>query len=484
MVLSPPSEALTPIAAFRRIAASRPSAPAFRADDTRLCFADLAAETAALAAYLRGAGVRRGDLVAVLPATARGGLTAFLAIMHLGAVHCSLAHLGGASIDLAPRWLLGEGATVARLEALLPEVPALDLAAAPANASPPPVADIGPDHVAQIILTSGTTGRAKLVPLSFAVLAARTALRSRYYPTLGGVLSLMSPATAGGCQAAISTLLDGHPLDLSATPEGWAAAVADPGIAHIVASPVQLAGLLAQGPGPAAGMRGVLLMGGAVPASLAGAAEAALGCPLLSMYGTTELGACAIRSVDTEEALRPLPGVRVAVTDDAGRPLPDGETGHLRVIAPGMALEYHDDPVQTLRQFRDGWFLPGDLARLHGGMIHLAGRADEVINIGGVKLDPSAFDRLIADRGLASEAAAFRFGEPGRGERLMIASVTDSDAAFDRLRSEIAAAVAGRFPVGHYRVDAIPRNEMGKPLRRVLAERLARQVQAQASVQS
>ncbi len=428
--------------------------------------------------------MRRGDLVAVLPETAQGGLTAFLALMHLGAVQCSLAHLGGAHVDLAPRWLLGEGATVARLEALLPDVPALDLATAPDHALPPPVADIGPDNVAQIVLTSGTTGRAKLVPLSFAVIAARTALRAQYNPTLGGTLSLMSPATAGGSQAAISTLLAGHPLDLSATPTGWAAALADPGIAHIVASPVQLAGLLAQVPGPAVGMRGVLLTGGAVPAGLAAAAEAGLGCPLLSMYGTTELGACAIRSAGTEDPLRPLRGVRVAVTDHTGQPLPDGETGFLRVIAPGMALEYHDDPVQTLRQFRDGWFLPGDLATLQDGMIHLAGRADEVVNLGGIKLDPAMFDRLIADRGLAREAAAFRFDEAGRGDRLMIASVTDSDAAFERLRAEIAAAVAGRFPVGHYRVDEIPRNEMGKPLRRELAERLARQLQAQAAARA
>jgi acyl-coenzyme A synthetase/AMP-(fatty) acid ligase len=265
------------------------------------------------------------------------------------------------------------------------------------------------------------------------------------------------------------------------TPSGWASALADPAIAHVVASPVQLAALLAAAPGPAVGKRGALAMGGAVPPALAAAAEAALGCPLLSMYGTTELGACAIREAAAQDGLRPLPGVHVAVTDAEGRPLPEGETGHLRLIAPGMALQYHDDPVETLRRFRDGWFLPGDLARLQGGLIHLAGRADEVVNIGGMKLDPDEMDRLIAGRGLAAEAAAFRHVDPDGRERLMIASVTDSDAAFDRLRREVAAAVAGRFPVGHYRVDAIPRNEMGKPLRRALAESLARRLAARGA---
>ena len=58
----------------------------------------------------------------------------------------------------------------------------------------------------------------------------------------------------------------------------------------------------------------------------------------------------------------------------------------------------------------------------------------------------------------------------------MVASVTDGQDQFDRLRVIVTEHVGGRVPMGHFRVDRIPRNEMGKPLRQTLAAMLKHQL--------
>ena len=480
---------MNPARAFQATASERPEAVALRADGTAWRYGDLAARAMRLASALHSAGIGRGDLVLSRFATPLSDLVAFFALMHVGAVHCSIAHLGGAEIEVAPVAILGDAETLPALRDALPDSRAIDIDALPPTGhGAPEFADVAPGAVSQLILTSGTTGRAKMVQLTYAAIEARTAIRSAYFPTSGGVLLLMGPMTAGGCQTVLSTLLAGHVLDLSRQPRGLAEAVASADTDHVIASPVQLSGLLSRIGRTgvrAGGLRGVLLMGGAASAALLESAGAAFGCPITVMYGTSEVGACAAVTIDTPGSegsprLTPLPGVLIEVTDDAGNALPAGSAGQIRIASPGIAAGYFGDAALTRAQFRDGWFIPGDLGRLDGDGLILSGRQDEVINLGGVKLDPAEIDAMIEARRLAVEAAAFRFVDASGVERLVVASVTDGPEQFERLRLAVAEHVSGRVPTGHFRVERIPRNEMGKPLRQTLAAMLARRMAAQA----
>ena len=476
---------MNPALRFHATAASRAEAVALRLDGAAWRFGELADLASRLAAALHGAGIRRGDLVVSRFATPASELAAFFALMHVGAVHCSIAHLGGAEIEVAPIAVLSDAQTLPALRDALPDSRAIDIDAVPSSGrDAPDFAPAAPDDVSQLILTSGTTGRAKMVKLTHGAIAARTAIRSGYFPTPGGVLLLMGPMTAGGCQTALSTLLAGHTLDLSRDPDGLVRAVRASGIDHVIASPVQLSGLLAllgrDGPAPGT-LSGILLMGAAASASLIEAARRIFDCPITVMYGTSEVGACATVTLDATRPadagqLTPLAGVRIEVVDDAGQPLPPGATGHVRIATPGMAAGYFADEPLSREHFRGEWFHPGDLGQLQGDGLVLAGRCDEMVNIGGVKFDPAEIDRMIEERRLAGDAAAFRFVDGSGVERLMVAAVTDSQHQFDRLRAEVAAYVAGRVPLGHFRIDRIPRNEMGKPLRQVLAEAVKRRL--------
>ena len=476
---------VNPAQSFQASAERNAKTVALRADGLEWSYSELADRAARLAATLHECGVGRSDLVVSRFISPASELIAFFALMHLGAVHCSIAHLGGADIEVAPVAVVGDDETLPALRKALPQSRAIHIDAIPSDGNDrPEFALVSPKEVSQLILTSGTTGRAKMVQLTYGAIDARSTIRSSYFPTQNGVLLLMGPMTAGGCQTVLSTLLAGYTLDLSRQTQGLADAIVSSDIGYIIASPVQLSGLLSIIGLPRKAqinMCGILLMGGAASSNLIEAASAAFDCAITVMYGTSEVGACAIvildasRSADTAH-LKPLSGVKIEVADDTGTPLAMGTSGKIRIATPGMAAGYFNDPVQTRTQFRDGWFYPGDLGRLDDDGLFLSGREDEVINLGGIKLDPAEIDRMIEASGLAFEAAAFRFVDGVGVERLMVASVTDGQDQFDRLRVIVTEHVGGRVPMGHFRVDRIPRNEMGKPLRRTLAAMLKHQL--------
>lgn len=322
-----------------------------------------------------------------------------------------------------------------------------------------------------------TTGTAKAVPLTWANLGDRTALRDLYFPIDGPVLSLMQPAAAGGLQTCLTALKHGLSVDLSDTAAGFLAAVADPALQSIIGSPAQLATLIRGMDALSLTARHVqscLLMGGAVSKTLQDAADRVFGASVLAMYGTTELGACATYTgAEAAHPMRLLAGTQAQAVNDAGQVLAEGEEGLLRIKAAGMVQQYFGAASLTAATFRDGWFYPGDTGWVKDGQIRLTGRRDEQINLGGAKFNPGDIDQYIQTLGLTVEGAAFKHTDAQGLETLMIAVVAPDDASYTRLKADIRAAIKPlNCPVGFFRVDAIARNAMGKPLRNVLAGQL------------
>src|SRR5690606_21313074 len=110
-------------------------------------------------------------------------------------------------------------------------------------------------------------------------------------------------------------------------------------------------------------------------------------------YGLTEASRSAFiefhsGSAHLDSVGRATPGVALRIVDDQGNLVPTGATGHIQVQAATLLTEYWRDATRTAKAFTaDGWFDTQDLGWLdRGGYLHLAGRRDDQINVGGRKV--------------------------------------------------------------------------------------------------
>ena len=123
----------------------------------------------------------------------------------------------------------------------------------------------------------------------------------------------------------------------------------------------------------------------------------------LNYYGSTEAGGVCLlemnqQSVDSMPLGFGIPNCTVQVVNEAGEVLPFGKEGLLRIRTPYMAHSYFNNPKASEKYFQEGWFYPGDSGKiLTGGLVVLSGRSGEMINRGGVKIDPGAIDQFLTN---------------------------------------------------------------------------------------
>jgi acyl-CoA synthetase (AMP-forming)/AMP-acid ligase II len=168
-----------------------------------------------------------------------------------------------------------------------------------------------------------------------------------------------------------------------------------------------------------------------------------------------------------------IPGVQLAVVDQAGRALPAGETGHLVARGDNVTPGYLDEPAESAAILHDGWLWTGDLAcRDADGFFFHRGRSNEILKIGGHRVSPGEIEQVLAAHPDIAEAAVI--GEPDalKGEVASAFVVLRRGRAVSE--SEIKKFCRSRMPL--YRVpatirflDALPRNPAGKLLRSALA---------------
>ncbi len=129
----------------------------------------------------------------------------------------------------------------------------------------------------------------------------------------------------------------------------------------------------------------------------------------------------------------------------------------------------------------DGWLETNDLGRIENGYLYYDGRADDLINSGGVKINPDLLEARIAKSlGLGGQLVVAKVPDALRGEGILVASEA-SDIDADRLHAAATAAL-GELGVNpgdslHVRImPALPRTATGKPQRRLLTEEFVRTI--------
>lgn len=213
----------------------------------------------------------------------------------------------------------------------------------------------------------------------------------------------------------------------------------------------------------------IVALGAQLPRGLATRALAHMTPNLLTAYGSTECGqtvAAHVKfTVPVEGAVGfVLPDATVEIVDDAGKPLPPGREGHVRINTEHSVTEYLGDPAASAETFRDGWFYPGDLGTLTAErMLTIGGRSKALINMGGDKIKPELVEEVLISYGKVKDAAVFEQADALGIPELCAAVVAPASVDVAALQNICAARLGAAYaPKRFFQVAALPRNEGGK----------------------
>ena len=358
------------------------------------------------------------------------------------------------------------------------------LVAAPAAAEGP-IHPSGPDDLAALCYTSGTTGRAKGAMLTHRNLASNAQTLHRIWGFRPGdvLLHALPIFHVHGLFVALHTaLLNGSTMLF--LPKFDAKQVLEllPQASVMMGVPTFYTRLLDE-PGLTTErcrhMR--LFISGSAPllAETHGQFEERTGQAILERYGMTETGMLASNPLQGPRRAGtvglPLPDVELRIADEAGQPLPQGEVGLVEVRGPNIFPGYWRQPEQRAKDFRaDGFFITGDLGRIEpDGYLALVGRAKDLIITGGYNVYPKEIELVLDTIDGIGESAVVGLPHRDFGEGVTAfctvegATPTESEV-LAQCRRELAAY---KMPKRVLFVDALPRNAMGKVQKAKLRER-------------
>jgi malonyl-CoA/methylmalonyl-CoA synthetase len=224
--------------------------------------------------------------------------------------------------------------------------------------------------------------------------------------------------------------------------------------------------------------RARLLVSGsaALPATDHERISRATGQRVVERYGMTEtLMNCAVRASGERRPGTvgpPLDGVAVRLVYEAGEPVEDEAVGEIEVRGPNLFLGYLNRPDATGAAMRDGWFRTGDVAiREPDGYLRIVGRrATDLIKSGGYKIGAGEVETALLEHPGVAEAAVTGQPDEDLGERVVAWVVpSGSPPTAEELADHVARLLAPhkRPRVVHF-VDSLPRNELGKVMKRAL----------------
>ncbi|WP_046508877.1 acyl-CoA synthetase [Streptomyces odonnellii] len=470
--------------------AARAARPALRFGDRTLTHAELADAAGALAVRISGA---RRIAVWATPTlgTAVGVVAALLAGIPAVPVNPrsgerELAHIVN---DSAPSLVVAEPGVV--LPPALAVLDRVDAIGAPGGAPAGPFPEHAPESPALIVYTSGTTGPPKGAVLPRRALTATLdALEDAWQWTAddvlvqalplfhvhGLILGILGPLRRGGSVRHLGRFdTEGVTRELSS---GATMLFGVPTMYHRIAEALPGDPALAKA---LSGARLLVSGSAALPVHDHQRITAATGRRVIERYGMTEtLMNTSVRADGEPRAGTvgvPLRGVELRLVDESGDPVEayDGETvGEIQVRGPNLFTEYLNRPDATREAFVDGWFRTGDMAiRDPDGYVRIVGRkATDLIKSGGYKIGAGEIENVLLEHPGVREAAVTGEPDADLGERI-VAWIVPARAEAPPSAEELADHVAAQLAV-HKRprtvryLDALPRNDMGKIMKRAL----------------
>jgi acyl-CoA synthetase (AMP-forming)/AMP-acid ligase II len=347
---------------------------------------------------------------------------------------------------------------------------------------------VGPDDLADILYTSGTTGKPKGV-----------AVRHRNAALVPGE---PNPSFSGRCWLHASPMFTfagigfiSNPMQLGLTgvyqprfdAGRWLQAVEEmrPMMCFLVPSMAQL--IVAHPSFATADLSSIQLcaIGSAPlpPATLVAMQTRMPEASVSNSYGMTEAGPayCAMPKGESLNRIgsvgQPMPPLEVRFLDEEGNVLDRGEVGEVVIRLEGRQREYYRDPDATAGTWKGGWLHTGDLGRMdEDGYLYIVGRKKDVIIRGGNNIHASDVESALHDHPDVLDAAVVGMPHKVLGEDVaaFVVLKEGSSATPEDLRSFVAERLADyKVPRRIDLVDELPRNATGKVLKAELRDRIA-----------
>ena len=201
-----------------------------------------------------------------------------------------------------------------------------------------------------------------------------------------------------------------------------------------------------------------------------------------NIYSSTEGGAVSVLPPEaTGEAARSVGRAafqtEFEVVDENDRPLPPDEIGRIRHRSPWLPEGFHNNPEETKKVFKDGWYYPGDLGRIdEHGFLYIVGRVKDLIIRGGVNIYPAEIEEILIRHAAVHDAAAVPWESRELGEDVAVFVVrgdTADGAGETELIAHCRAQLAPyKVPRRIFFVDELPKSSLGKILKTELVKRL------------
>jgi len=447
----------------------------------RVTYDELRRRVRGMAAGLRGAGIGRGDRVAMALPNGLDAIVGFLAAAMAGTAaplnagykfdeFCFYLADTRAKMLMVPS-LEGAESGEARRAAEQAGIAVVTPEIAGGGSAP----EAEPDDIALVLHTSGSTGRPKRVPLRHRNLAASTRTIAETYE-LGPAdvsLCLMPLFHVHGLMAStMATLLTGGTVVVPARFNAltfWRI-VRDYGVTWYSAVPTMHQLILMRKRGGEK-LRFVRSCSAALTPDLMERMEEYFAAPVLEAYGMTE--------ASHQMASNPLPpaprkagavgkgtGVRISIRDGAGVELPGGQAGEVCIEGPGVIREYENNAEATGKSFFGVWFRTGDQGIVdEDGYLRLTGRLKELIIRAGENIAPREIDEVLLAHPAVGEAVSFGVPHATWGEEVEAAVVLrpEMQAGEAELMAFCRSRLADfKCPKKIHMVASIPRTATGK----------------------
>lgn len=353
------------------------------------------------------------------------------------------------------------------------------------------VAHCGPDELAAIVYTSGTTGRSKGAMLSHGNLLSNARVLKDYWGWRAGdvLIHALPIFHVHGLFVAIhGALLNGSKMiwlgkfDPKLVLQKMPEATLFMGVPTLYVRLLNEPGL---SPETARTMR--LFISGSAPLLIEtfNDWQSRTGHTILERYGMSETVMLTSNPYHAEHGQRrggtvgfPLPGVSLRVRDDQGRPVPTGEIGGIEVKGPNVFKGYWRMPEKTAEEFTsDSYFRTGDVGKVDAlGYVTIVGRSKDLIISGGYNVYPAEIEGYINEFPGVAESAVIGVPHADFGEVGVALVVVRPGAKIDP--GEIIAGLKSKLanfkvPKQCLMVDVLPRNSMGKVQKNVLREQYA-----------
>jgi len=353
----------------------------------------------------------------------------------------------------------------------------------------------GPDDVALVLHTSGTTSRPKMVPLkhtnvcSSAQNIQKTLILTNedrclnvmplfhIHGLMGAVLSSISAGASIVCTPGFRA--DRFFDWMGTFKPSWYSAV--PTIHQAILGQASVnSEIIAANP-----LRFIRSSSASLPPQVMRELEVDFHAPVVESYGMTEashqMTSNPLPPLQRKPGTVGLPaGPEVAIMDRDGKVLSQGATGEIVIRGPNVTQGYENNPDANKTAFSNGWFRTGDEGHFDSeGYLYISGRLKEIINRGGEKVTPREIDEAFLEHASVTQAVAFAVSHPTLGEDVAAAVVLEKDASVSEkeLRDFAFTKLADfKVPTQVIIVEQIPKGATGKLQRLGLAKMLEAQL--------